>query len=170
MGDGNVPSATRRTDAVLLLSQSTVASSQTPPREHLLFVYGAMMNGEPEHPQLAEHGARLVGPATTDATFDLVDLGARPALVPGGTTAVRGEVYALSTAHLAKIDVHEGHPLRYRRGAVRLDDGRVVEAYQIDPDQARGRRRIRTGDWRGRLAPAPRTEERAWSRWAKGNR
>ncbi len=133
MGDGNVPSATRRTDAVLLLSQSTVASSQTPPREHLLFVYGAMMNGEPEHPQLAEHGARLVGPATTDATFDLVDLGARPALVPGGTTAVRGEVYALSTAHLAKIDVHEGHPLRYRRGAVRLDDGRVVEAYRDRP-------------------------------------
>ncbi len=87
-----------------------------------------MMQGEPEHPRLAEHGARLLGPAATEPSFDLVDLGARPALVPGGTTAVRGEVYALSTPHLAQIDVYEGHPLRYRRGAVRLDDGRVVEA------------------------------------------
>ena len=99
-----------------------------------------------------------------------MDLGARPALVPGGTTAVRGEVYALATPHLAQIDVYEGHPLRYRRAAVRLDDGRVVEAYQIDADQARGRRRIRTGDWRTRLAPTPRAEDRPWSRWAKGTR
>jgi len=147
-----------------------VASTETSPREHLLFVYGTMLDGEPEHALLAEQGARLVGPATTEPGFDLVDLGARPALVPGGTTAVKGEVYALSTAHLARIDVHEGHPLRYRRGAIRLSDGRVVEAYQIEADQARARRRIRTGDWRTRLAPTPRSEERAWSRWAKGTR
>ncbi len=145
-------------------------SSENSPREYLLFVYGDMMHGEPDHPRLAQHGARLVGPATTEPAFDLVDLGARPALVPGGTSTVKGEVYALGAALLASVDVHEGHPLRYRRGAIRLEDGRVVEAYQIGPDQARGRRRIRSGDWRTRLAPPSRGEDRPWSRWAKGTR
>jgi gamma-glutamylcyclotransferase (GGCT)/AIG2-like uncharacterized protein YtfP len=147
-----------------------VAPTETPPREYLLFVYGDMMHGEPDHPRLAQAGARLIGPAATEPGFDLVDLGTRAALVAGGSTAVRGEVYALSPAALATIDVHEGHPLRYRRGPVRLADGRGAEAYQIDSDQARGRRRIRSGDWRTRLSPPPRGEERAWSRWAKGTR
>jgi len=135
------------------------------PREYLLFVYGVMMRGEPEHARLA--AARPLGPAATEASFDLVDLGAEPALVPGGTTKVQGELYALPAAELAAIDVHHGHPLRYRRGAVTLDDGRVVEAHQLAADQARGRRRIRSGDWRTRLGqPAP-AEERPWSRFAR---
>jgi gamma-glutamylcyclotransferase (GGCT)/AIG2-like uncharacterized protein YtfP len=138
------------------------------PVEYLLFVYGAMMQGEPEHARLA--GARPLGPATTEPAFDLVDLGAQPALVAGGTTPVVGEVYALSPALLASVDVFEGHPLRYRRAAVRLGDGRVVEAYQIDADQARARRRIRSGDWRTRFAPRPREDEMPWSRWARGAR
>ncbi len=137
-----------------------------PAREYLLFVYGVMMSGEPEHARLG--GARLVGPAATEAGFELVDLGVEPALVPGGTTKVRGEVYALSPAQLAAVDVHHGHPLRYRRGAIMLDDGRVVEAHQLALDQTRGRRRIRSGDWKTRLAPrAPAVEEMPWTRFAR---
>jgi gamma-glutamylcyclotransferase (GGCT)/AIG2-like uncharacterized protein YtfP len=139
------------------------------PPEYLLFVYGVMMSGEPEHARLA--GARPLGPAATEPAFDLVDLGVEPALVPGGTTRVIGELYALSPAQLAAVDVHHGHPLRYRRSAVRLDDGRVVEAHQLAPDQTRGRRRLRTGDWRSRLAPrgpaTPPGSEHAWSRFAR---
>jgi gamma-glutamylaminecyclotransferase len=135
------------------------------PREYLLFVYGTLMSGEPEHARLA--GARPLGPAATGPAFDLVDLGVEPALVPGGTTRVVGELYALSPAQLAPVDVHHGHPLRYRRGAITLDDGRVVEAHQLSPDQTRGRRRLRGGDWKARLAPASATEERAWSRFAR---
>jgi gamma-glutamylcyclotransferase (GGCT)/AIG2-like uncharacterized protein YtfP len=135
------------------------------PREYLLFVYGPMLSGEPDHARLS--GARPIGPAATEPIFDLVDLGPQAALVPGGTTKVLGEVYALSPVQLAAVDLHEGHPLRYKRGSIRLDDGRVVEAYQLDPDQTRGRRRIRSGDWKARLAARPR-EERPWSRWAKG--
>jgi gamma-glutamylcyclotransferase (GGCT)/AIG2-like uncharacterized protein YtfP len=134
--------------------------------EYLLFVYGPLMSGEPEHARLA--GARPLGPAETEPAFDLVDLGPEPALVPGGTTAVRGEVWALSPAQLASVDVHHGHPLRYRRGTIKLADGRSVEAHQLAPDQARGRRRIRSGDWKARLAPRPSTiEERPWSRFAR---
>ena len=136
------------------------------PREYLLFVYGTLMQGEPEHGRLAQ--ARAVGPATTEAAFDLVDLGVEPALVAGGSTAVAGEVYAMPPAVLASIDVFHGHPLRFRRGAIRLADGRVVEAYQLAADQTRGRRRIRSGDWKGRLAPkGPAVEERTWSRFAR---
>jgi gamma-glutamylcyclotransferase (GGCT)/AIG2-like uncharacterized protein YtfP len=127
-----------------------------------------MMAGEPDHARL--EGARALGPAATEPVYDLVDLGTQPALVPGGSTAVRGEVYALAPALLASIDVIEGHPLRFRRGPIRLDDGRVVEAYQLDEGQTRGRRRLRSGDWKARLAPRPRDEERAWSRWARGRR
>lgn len=133
--------------------------------EYLLFVYGTLMSGEPEHARLA--GARLVGPAVTEAAFDLVDLGVEPALVPGGTTAVRGELYALTPAQLAPVDVHHGHPLRYRRAALRLDDGRIVEGHQLAPDQTRGRRRIRGGDWKARLAPKGAGDDSTWSRFAR---
>ena len=131
-----------------------------------LFVYGTLMRGEPEHARL--DGAQALGPATTEACFDLVDLGAEPALVPGGTTAVTGEVFAVPPAVLASVDVYHGHPLRYRRGAIRLADGRVVEAHQLAADQTRGRRRIRSGDWKSRLAPrAAAVDDRPWSRFAK---
>ena len=135
------------------------------PPEYLLFVYGAFLPGEPHHARLAE--ARALGPAETEPAWDLVDLGAEPALVPGGTTAVKGEVYALTPAQLAAIDVHHGHPLRYQRVTIRLTDGRLVEAHQLAPDQARGRRRIRTGDWRTRLAPRAVEDDKVWSRFAR---
>jgi gamma-glutamylcyclotransferase (GGCT)/AIG2-like uncharacterized protein YtfP len=139
----------------------------TDPRELLLFVCDASMSGLPEHARL--DGARALGPGKTEPTFDLVDLGAQPALVLGGTTAVEGEVYALGPALLAALDVHKGHPLVHKRRRIRLDDGREVEAYTLDADQARGRRRIRSGSYRAHVAPAaapPR--DGAWSRWARG--
>jgi gamma-glutamylcyclotransferase (GGCT)/AIG2-like uncharacterized protein YtfP len=135
------------------------------PPDYLLFVYGALLPGEPQHALLS--AARALGPAETEPAYDLVDLGAEPALVPGGTTAVKGEVYALAPAQLAAIDVHHGHPLRYRRATLRLADGRLVEAHQLAPDQARGRRRIRSGDWRTRLAPRAPEDDRVWSRFAR---
>jgi len=53
-------------------------------------------------------------------------------------------------------------------GARAIDDGREVEAYTLDPDQVRGRRRIRSGDYRAHLAPAaPTRQGGAWSQWAK---
>jgi gamma-glutamylcyclotransferase (GGCT)/AIG2-like uncharacterized protein YtfP len=143
----------------------------TPPpgdgREFLLFVYDGLMSGQPEHARLA--GARAVGPAKTEPCFDLVDLGAQVALALGGTTAVEGEVYALAPALLATIDVFKGHPVVHKRRRVRLDDGREVEAYTLDADQARGRRRIRSGSFRAHATPAaPPPRDHAWSRWARG--
>jgi gamma-glutamylcyclotransferase (GGCT)/AIG2-like uncharacterized protein YtfP len=146
------------------------AMSATAPggrREYLLFVYDAWMSGMPGATRLA--GARPLGAATTAPQFDLVDLGAEVALVPGGTTAVRGELYALEPATLAPLDVEKGHPLRFKRIRIQLEDGRDVDAYTLDADQVRGRRRIRSGDLRAHQTPAaPERAGSAWSKWAKG--
>jgi gamma-glutamylcyclotransferase (GGCT)/AIG2-like uncharacterized protein YtfP len=135
-------------------------------REFLLFVYDAWMSDQPDCARLAN--TRPLGPATTEPAFDMIDLGTQGALVLGGTTAVRGEVYALNPPQLATLDVLQGHPLRFKRRTVVLADGREAETYTLDSDQVRGRRRIRSGDWRARLGPPPPPpREGAWSRWAK---
>jgi gamma-glutamylcyclotransferase (GGCT)/AIG2-like uncharacterized protein YtfP len=135
-------------------------------REYLLFVYDAWMSGLPEAARLA--GARALGPAATEPGFELVDLGAQVSLVPGGTASVRGEVHVIAAPLLASLDVEKGHPLRYKRVRIRLDDGREVEAYTLDPDQVRGRRRIRSGDFRSHMAPAaPVRQGSAWASWAR---
>ena len=111
-----------------------------------VFVYGTLLSGEPNHRLLAD--AELVGAARTEPEFELVSLGAFPAMVPGGGTAVAGEVYEVDPDTLDALDRLEGHPRFYRRHAVRLDDGGEVLAYLLTPDQVRGRPRITSGDWR----------------------
>lgn len=135
-------------------------------RELLLFVCDTLMSGQAESARL--EGARALGPAATEPTFDLVEVGAQAALVPGGATSVKGEVYAIEAALLATIDISRGHPVMFKRRRVRLDDGREVEAYTLDPEQVRGRRRIRSGDFRAHGLPqAPTRQSAAWSQWAK---
>lgn len=111
-----------------------------------VFVYGTLLSGEPNHRLLAH--ASLVGEARTQPVFDLVTLGPFPAMIPGGATAVCGEVYEVDRPTLEALDRLEGHPRFYRRRAVRLDDGGEVLAYLLTPDQVRGRPRIESGDWR----------------------
>ncbi len=111
-----------------------------------VFVYGTLLRGEPNHHLLAD--AELLGEARTEPVFDLVSLGAFPAMIAGGETAVAGEIYEVDPPTLDTLDRLEGHPRFYRRRSVRLDDGGEVLAYLLTPDQARGRPRIDSGDWR----------------------
>lgn len=136
-------------------------------RRFVLFVYGTLLSGEPSHGLL--DGARALGPATTPPAFDLFDLGPYPALVAGGTTAVVGELYEVMAPMLAAIDVHEEVPILYKRVRIALDDGREAETYTLDAAQARGRRRIRSGDWRGRFraTPARGIRDTPLVRWAR---
>src|SRR5262245_4274314 len=115
-------------------------------REFMLFVYDSWMSGQTDAARLK--GARAIGPAVTEPRYDLVDLGTQVALVASGTTAVRGEVYALEPAALAAIDIEKGHPLRYRRIRIQLEGGQQAEAYTLDADQVRGKRKIHSGDYR----------------------
>ena len=134
---------------------------------YVLFVYGTLLRGESGHALL--DGATAIGPATTRPDFELFDLGPYPALVAGGETAIAGELYELPVAMLAAIDVHEQVPILFKRRRIELQDGRIADAYLLDPDQVRGRRRIRSGDWRTRFrvetAPGPR--DSAMVQWAR---
>ena len=110
-----------------------------------VFVYGTLRAGEPNHYLLDNHD--LVTRARTEAAFELVSLGAFPAMIAGGTTAVVGEVYEIDPVTLAALDRLEGHPRFYQRTAIRLEGGDELLAYLLSPEQARGRTRIPSGDW-----------------------
>jgi gamma-glutamylcyclotransferase (GGCT)/AIG2-like uncharacterized protein YtfP len=137
-------------------------------REYVLFVCDNLMTGEEQHDKLAT--ARPLGQATTAPVYDLIDLGASGALCAGGMVAISGELYALEPAALATIDVLRGHPVLHQRMAVRLADGREAEAYFVASQQAVGRRRVRSGDWRkrpGTTGGAQPREAGPFVRWAK---
>ncbi len=110
-------------------------------------VYGTLRRGGHNHAVLG--GARFLGPARTAARYTLLDLGVGfPGLVEGGQTAVAVELYAVSAATLARLDLLEGvaHGL-YARAAVELHDRTEVLGYFLG-DGWRGERRvIATGDW-----------------------
>ncbi len=110
-----------------------------------VFVYGTLRAGEPNHHLLDDHA--LVGEARTKPAFELVSLGAFPAMIAGGTTAVVGEVYEVDPFTLAALDRLEGHPRFYQRRPIRLEDGDEVFTYLLSPEQTRGRTRIPSGDW-----------------------
>ena len=79
-------------------------------REHLVFVYGTLKRGASNHAQLA--GQRLVGPARLAPGHALYSLGEYPGLVaePASADRVRGEIWAVDDACLARLDTFEGVP------------------------------------------------------------
>ena len=113
----------------------------------LLFVYGTLRSGAENHAEL--NGARYAGSARTDAAYELVDFGAYPALVEGGSTAIEGELYEVDDAILQRLDVFEDVPVLYERKLVSmaLDAMHPVEAYVMRRERARRVPRIASGDW-----------------------
>ena len=113
-----------------------------------VFVYGTLLSGEPNHFLL--RGQPLVGEARTRARFNLVSLGAYPALVAGGEVAVHGEVYDVDAETLAALDRLEGYPGFYTREPVELDGGVSGEAlaYLLPPERVAGSPEISHGDWK----------------------
>lgn len=111
----------------------------------IVFVYGTLLRGEDNHRLLDR--ARYLGDARTTASFTLLDLGAWPAMIAGGSV-VHGELYGVDAATLRELDELEGHPDEYRRTAIELADGRTADAYLlVEPV---GARVIDSGDWRRR--------------------
>jgi gamma-glutamylcyclotransferase (GGCT)/AIG2-like uncharacterized protein YtfP len=138
----------------------------TSPGERVLFVYGTLLSGERSHERLG--AAESLGAARTAPSFHLVDLGPYPAIVVGGKTAVAGELYRVDANLLRELDVLEQVPLLFKRVRVPLEDGSMADAYVMDPDQVRGKRRIAHGDWRGRMAPDVRPYDGPFARRARG--
>lgn len=97
-----------------------------------VFVYGTLRAGEPNHYLLDHHD--LVARARTEAAFELVSLGAFPAMIAGGTTAVVGEVYEIDPAHCFAI--------RYCRPPTRCLRATLC---RLPPRRARSPRRSNRG-------------------------
>ncbi len=125
-------------------------------RRFKLFVYGSFLEGEPDHGLIA--GAERIGAVVTRTGYTLVELnGPLAGMIEGGDGAVVGELYSVDYATLAACDAKRDHPRLFRRGNVVLEDGSQAHAYFLDADQVRGRRRVRSGDWRRRFEPARRS-------------
>ncbi|MBI2376068.1 MAG: gamma-glutamylcyclotransferase [Deltaproteobacteria bacterium] len=112
-----------------------------------LFVYGSLLSGEHNHHVLGS--AVLLGTRETLPEFELVDLGAYPALVRGGRTAVRGELYEVDPRALPALDSFEDEG-EYVRVEVELTDGSTAEAYVFHAGGIEDRPRVTSGDWRFR--------------------
>lgn len=118
-------------------------------KQHTVFVYGTLLRGERNHRLLA--GARFIAEAVTEPGFELADLGTYPGMAAcGGDGTVTGEVYEVDAATLAALDALEEHPAYYQRQNIQLATGARAEAYLLEAAQVRGRRRIRSGEWRRR--------------------
>lgn len=99
----------------------------------LIFVYGTLKRGHRNHGRL--DGAPFVAEATTCDPFVLM-AGRIPVMFvqPGEGLPVVGELYAVSTGLLAKLDWFEGHPAFYERTPISVHESssgamRVADAY-----------------------------------------
>jgi gamma-glutamylaminecyclotransferase len=116
----------------------------------LVFVYGTLKRGCCNHPQLADQ--TFVAEAETAPAYALHEVGGFPGLVPcpDGGTAVRGEVWSVEAAALARLDRFEGLAEGlYRRERVVLAGplaGEIVEAYLYARDVTR--RPVVGAEWR----------------------
>ena len=135
--------------------------------ECLLFVYGTLRQGEPQHSLLGP--SRFIGEATTAPAFWLVDLGPCAALVRGGSTAVVGELYAIDLQVRRTLDVERQVPILFNREKLSLSDGTEADAYLLPSEKARGKRRLAQGDWKKRFSrPINPSAGGAWVQWSRG--
>lgn len=116
----------------------------------LLFVYGTLMRGESAHALLGPT-ARFIAEAYTEPRFTLLDMGEYPALVEGGTTAVRGELHEIDGELLDALDRYEDVPELYERRTLRLGDRNAL-AYVMHAHLGLGLGAIASGDWRAHTA------------------
>jgi gamma-glutamylaminecyclotransferase len=92
-----------------------------------LFVYGSLKRGYAHHDRLARAG--WLRAARTAPGYRLIVYGSYPALVCGGESVVRGELWAVDAALLAELDLFEDVPNLYLRRSVQLDDGSSALSY-----------------------------------------
>lgn len=113
-----------------------------------IFVYGTLMQREGNNHFLST--SLFLGRFQTKPSFELVDLGPFPAMVIGGKTSIKGEVYEVDRKTLSRLDRLEGCPTFYQRQRVLLEGGMTVFAYLMRREDVLSRPLILSGDWRER--------------------
>lgn len=112
----------------------------------ILFVYGTLKRGQRNHGLMRE--ARYLGEAVTAPLYTLLDLGSFPGMIPGGSTAVHGELYEVGPKLLALLDRHEGVPRLYNRIGIQLENRDSVDGYVlIDSDRIERGFPLLSGAW-----------------------
>lgn len=88
-----------------------------------VFVYGTLKrNGRNHH--LLNDSRLLTARATTCDKYIMLDLGFFPAVIDEpGVSVIHGEIYTVSAATLADLDLLEGHPTFYRRKIIATNVG-----------------------------------------------
>jgi gamma-glutamylcyclotransferase (GGCT)/AIG2-like uncharacterized protein YtfP len=130
--------------------------SKAPPRH--VFVYGTLRRGGRNDIARFSPPARYVADARIRGT--LYDLGSYPGAVLGGRGVLVGEVYAITPALEAQLDLLEevapddsGEYIK-REVRVRVGDEDIAcIVYEIHPDRIAGRSVIASGNWFDRAVP-----------------
>jgi gamma-glutamylcyclotransferase (GGCT)/AIG2-like uncharacterized protein YtfP len=113
-----------------------------------LFVYGTLMRGEHHHDVM--QGAEFVSEAESLPAYELVLIDYFPALLEGGSTRVRGELYRVDAETLARLDLLEEVPHYYVRARIALASGGSADSYLMPRERAVGAVPIPSGSFRER--------------------
>jgi len=116
-------------------------------QDDLLFVNGTLMRGLGLHGNL--EGAEFLAEVKTAPKYRMHDIGGvHPGMYEAETdgVAVSGELYTLPLNVLLRVV--EGEPAGLYRGAVELEDGRVVPGVLYQEDLAKQHPEIAGGSWR----------------------
>lgn len=94
-----------------------------------VFVYGTLKRGRENHRWI--EGQRFVRMAKTRPLYRMYDLGGYPGLVSHSEgLCIEGEIWDVSPAGLARLDVLEGVAVgEYERVPLELEDGGPAEGY-----------------------------------------
>lgn len=109
------------------------------------FVYGTLRRGESNHHLLGD--ALFLGFHRTQARYSMLSMGWYPAVIDDGHTAIHGEVYQISKAHLGRLDQLEDYPRTYTRRLIRTPYGQAW-MYLYRQPIAPGTPRVIRGDWK----------------------
>lgn len=95
----------------------------------ILFVYGTLKRGLASHHLIADQD--FLGEAATDPRYRVYDLGPYPGLVvdEANGLAVKGEIWAVTAACLAELDIFEEESHTFRRALVAIPGLVGVFAY-----------------------------------------
>ncbi len=108
-----------------------------------VFVYGTLRKGQCNHRLLKS--ARYLGIFITRPRYTMLNLGAYPAVVTGGATAVTGEVYDITVPTLAALDRLEDYPRSYTRDILETPYGNAW--FYVYLGGSGGWPSIGAGDW-----------------------
>ena len=74
-------------------------------------------------------------------------------MIETGNRSVEGELYEMDFETQRQIDLLKENDRLFHRRRIQLSSGQEAQAYLMNEDQVRGRRRLQADSWRRRFAP-----------------